>query len=523
MVPWAWFLGQTSDCRIFQNMKVPDIITQIFQDNGFTDFEKRIFQNHPEREYCVQYRETALNFVMRLMEEEGIFFFFTHEKDKHTLVFGDAPDAHKPCPVQDMVRYELTSGGWQDDDVVLSWRIHKEVRPAKFALTDYNFKTPSTSLMVNRAAEGQYEVYDYPGEYPDRGEGDSLVRVRLEEKRTPVMVAEGEGDVRVFTAGARFTLEEHYREDQNQEYVITSVFHSASQGGDFRSGQSSEARYKNHFECIPFSTPIRPLRLTPTPTIQGSQTAVVVGPQGEEIFTDKYGRVKVQFHWDRRGKRNENSSCWIRVSQPWAGKGWGAVSIPRLGQEVVVDFLEGDPDRPLVTGRVYNAEQMPPYGLPAGAHMMGFRSNSTKGGGGYNEIVIHDSKSDEKIVIHAQKDMATTVEHDQSTLVVTGDQSNTVKTGNQTNTVMTGSQHNVTKKDVIIASTEDQIVISAKTKITLVVGANSLAMDKDGNIALIGKQILINGTDRVDINPGGGGPSAAAPPSSPAPAVEGGA
>ncbi len=416
MVPWLWFLTRTADCRIFQNKKAPDIIQTIFQDLGFTDFSVRLHGSFVERDYCVQYRETDFNFVSRLMEEEGIYYFFEHANGKHTLVLANDPGEHKPCPHQSTVRYELTAGGWQDDDVVLDCSAQQEFRTGAWAHTDYNFETPSTSLMVQASGKNKYEIYDYPGEYRKRGEGDSLAHIRLEEQTTPTFVVQGMSDCRAFTSGYKFDLIDHYRIDLNQSYVLTAVRHTASIGssyggsGGFSDGEPS---YRNSFECIPAKTTFRPQRNTPQPVVQGCQSAVVVGPAGEEIYTDKYGRVKVQFHWDREGKMNENSSCWVRVSYPWAGKGWGGLNIPRIGQEVIVDFLEGDPDQPIIIGRVYNAQQMPPFGLPAGGVVSGFKSNSTKGGGGYNEVSLNDTKGTELIQIHGQYDMDTKIEHDE--------------------------------------------------------------------------------------------------------------
>src|SRR6266850_464774 len=416
MVPWLWFLTRTADCRIFQNKKAPDIIQATFQDLGFTDFSLRLHGNFVERDYCVQYRETDFNFVSRLIEEEGIYYFFEHANGKHTLVLANDPGEHKPCAHQSTVRYELTAGGWQDDDVVLECSAQQEFRTGAWAHTDYNFETPSTSLMVQASGKNKYEIYDYPGEYRKRGEGDSLAHIRLEEQTTPTFVVQGMSDCRAFTSGYKFDLIDHYRIDLNQSYVLTAVRHTASIGssyggsGGFSDGEPS---YRNSFECIPAKTTFRPQRNTPQPVVQGCQSAVVVGPAGEEIYTDKYGRVKVQFHWDREGKMNENSSCWVRVSYPWAGKGWGGLNIPRIGQEVIVDFLEGNPDQPIIIGRVYNAQQMPPFGLPAGGVVSGFKSNSTKGGGGYNEVSLNDTKGTELIQIHGQYDMDTKIEHDE--------------------------------------------------------------------------------------------------------------
>jgi type VI secretion system secreted protein VgrG len=419
MVPWLWFLDQTTDCRIFQSKSAPDIIKQIFQEYGFRDFSLNLYGDFVKRDYCVQYRESDFNFVSRLMEEEGIFYYFEHEQGKHTLVLGNDPAVHKPCPNQESVRYEGSAGGWQDDDVIVQWLQEQEVRPGVFTATDYNFETPTANMQSSVDGKGKWEIYDFPGEYTKRADGDKLVKVRLQEQQTPKLVARGTGDCRSFEVGYKFKLTDHYRDDLNQEYVLTALRHSAHHNLGLTSGLGdTNPVYENSFECVPFSTPIRPARRTPVPVVQGCQTAVVVGPDGEEIFTDNYGRVKVQFHWDREGKKNENSSCWIRVSYPWAGKAWGGIQIPRIGQEVIVDFIEGDPDRPIITGRVYNAGQMPPWDLPGKKMVSGYKSNSTKGGGGYNEMSFDDTKGTELIQVHGQYDMDTKIEHDERRHVV---------------------------------------------------------------------------------------------------------
>ena len=420
IVPWLWFLDQTTDCRIFQNKTAPEIIKQIFQENSYNDVLLRLYGDFVKRDYCVQYRESDFNFVSRLMEEEGIFYFFEHEDGKHTLILGNDPAAHKECPKQPSARYEGTAGGWQDDDVIMQWLQEQELRPSIYTTMDYNFETPSTSLLSSVNGKGKWEVYDFPGEYAKRADGDKLVRVRLQEQQVSQSVARGMSDCRAFSVGYKFKLTDHYRDDLNQEYVLTSLRHSARHNVGYISGPSDfgEPAYENSFECIPAKTPLRPERRTPVPVVQGCQTAVIVGPGGEEIFTDQYGRVKVQFHWDREGKKNENSSCWVRVSYPWAGKGWGGIQVPRIGQEVIVDFLEGDPDRPLITGRTYNAGQMPPWSLPGKMMVSGYKSNSTKGGGGYNEFSFDDTKGTELINIHAQYDQQKKVENDERVDIV---------------------------------------------------------------------------------------------------------
>jgi type VI secretion system secreted protein VgrG len=494
LVPSLWFLKLNRNCRIFQNKTVIEIIIDIFHQRGVKDYANHTIGSYQPREYCVQYRETDLEFVSRLMEEEGIFYYFQHDTNKHTLVLADSASEFRPCPTQPVARFE-TMGRVLEDERITAFEILQNVRTGSYALTDYNFETPQTSLLAEQptivAADSGSEIFDYPGRYLSKSRGEHLTRLRMEQEEAQHLQALGVSNCAGFLPGHRFALQDHYRADLNQNYVVTEVRHSADCGSAYYTGKAEDGdTYENKFRCIPRSIPYRPRRVTRRPVVQGPQTAIVVGPGGEEIYTDKYGRVKVQFFWDRKGQYNENSSCWIRVSQPWAGKSWGAVSIPRVGQEVVVNFLEGDPDMPIVAGRVYNADQMPPYGLPADADMMGFKSSSTQKSGGYNEIVIKDGRDGELIRIHAQKDMETTVLNN-DTQYVKLDRKIQVD----------GKHHEAAKKEIVVVSTDDQIYIEAKTQITLKVGASTLCLDKDGNILLQGKYIKIQGSDLVDINP----------------------
>jgi type VI secretion system secreted protein VgrG len=415
VVPWLWFLTRTANCRIFQNKSTPEIIETVFKDLGFTDYELVLRHCYPKREYCVQYRETAFNFVSRLMEQEGIFYFFRHENGKHTLVLADQNSVFEECPDSPVSYTE----GSKALNHISSWDHQYAFRSGRWAQTDYYFETPSANLLtttdtlVDIATARQFEVFDYPGDYRVKDAGKSLTRVRMEEEEASFDVMTGASTCATFTPGAKFTLTGHEANgDVGKPYVLTSVQHSARDAS--YDSTAGKGKYTNTFTCIPASVAFRPTRTATTPVVFGAQTAVVVGPRGQEIYTDKYGRIKVQFFWDREGKKDENSSCWMRVSEAWAGKGWGVVSTPRIGQEVIVDFLEGDPDRPLVTGRVFNAEQMPPFNLPGGRNITGLKSNSTPGGGGYNEISVDDTKGKEKVTIHAQHDMGTTVEHDEA-------------------------------------------------------------------------------------------------------------
>jgi type VI secretion system secreted protein VgrG len=355
------------------------------------------------------------------MEQYGIFYFFDHEEKKHTLVLSDDLSAHQPCPEQPKVSWNPQGSDNLDEDVITSLQWEETFRFGKYAVTDYNFETPSTSLraevktQIEVGGNSKYEIYDYPGEYGKKAEGDGIAKIRMQEEEAQYKVISGNGTARVFTTGYKFTLQDYVRKDVNGDYVLTQVQHVASVGNTYATGSAgggNEDDYSNSFACIPAKRPFRSPQVTPKPMVQGPQTAVVVGKSGEEIWTDKYGRVKVQFHWDRYGKMNESSSCWVRVSQNWAGKNWGAMFIPRMGQEVIVEFLEGDPDQPIITGRVYNAEQTVPYPLPAEQTKSTIKSNSSKGGGGSNEFRFEDKKGSEEIFLHGQKDWNILIEND---------------------------------------------------------------------------------------------------------------
>jgi type VI secretion system secreted protein VgrG len=416
VVPWLWFLTRTADCRIFQAKSAPDILEEVFKGHGFNDYKLSLSGTYAPREYCVQYRETDFNFVSRLMEQEGIYYFFNHDNGKHTLVLADSISAHSPyAGYADITFHELEKGA-PGREVITDWTMEKEAQPVACALNDFDFTKPKTSLLSNSTVTRQYgaaqfEIYDYPGEYVARNEGDRLSGVRLDELQTQYETLHGQANTRGIAAGCTFTLKNHPRNDQNREYLITGVSLHAD-AGEFASGKSEGEFFSCSFTAINKTQQFRPSRLTPKPMVQGPQTAIVVGPTGEEIYTDQYGRVKLQFHWDRYGKADENSSYWVRVSQEWAGKTWGAMHIPRVGQEVIVEFLEGDPDRPIITGRVYNADAMPPYGLPAEKTKSTLKSNSSKGGQGFNEIRFEDKKGSEQVFIHGEKNLDIRIKND---------------------------------------------------------------------------------------------------------------
>ncbi len=415
MVPWLHLLSLNRDCRIFQEKTVLEIIEEVFSRYDLADYEVKCLGSYSPREYCVQYRESDLNFVSRLMEEEGIFYFFEHSEGGHKLILADDSSAIQECQGQDYFRVAATADARQNEDVITDLEREYQVYTNKVTLTDYDPLHPSLDLESSASDDDHEEVYDYPGRYAELSEGERYASLLLEERAAGHDVARGLGRCRAFRSGYKFELSEHYRKDFNQAFLLLSVWHSGHSGG-YRTSEA-QTEYSNHFVCIPASVPFRPPRRAPKPVIHGSQTAVVVGPSGEEVYTDKHGRIKVQFHWDREGQKDENSSCWIRVASPWAGKGYGSVSIPRIGNEVVVDFLEGDPDRPLVMSSVYNAEQAPPFQLPGSGIQMGMKSRSSPGGGGDNEITMTDTAGKEMMNIHAQYDQVTTVGNDQTNTI----------------------------------------------------------------------------------------------------------
>ncbi|OWQ48349.1 hypothetical protein CDL60_07175 [Roseateles noduli] len=481
MRPWLWLLTRTADCRIFQEMTVPDIVKAVFDDHPVARHEFKLMRAYRPWTYCVQYRETDFNFVARLLENEGIYWYFTHDDAGHTLVLTDAASAHDCAPgCETLPFYGGTNNAPPELEYVDAWVTQESLKPGKVVITDYDFERPSTSLETKLDRTRDYdlsdgEVFDYPGGYVQGSDGAQYVEDRLDEIQTAYARFDGDTNAQGVRTGHLLSLSRHPRDDQNAKYLITGTVTQLRQASTESASGESELRCR--FNAIPADQQFRPERRTPKPMAPGPQTAIVTGPSGEEIFTDKYGRVKVQFHWDRRGKRNETSSCWIRVSQPWAGKGWGGVSIPRIGQEVVVDFVEGDPDQPLVTGRVYNAEQMPPYGLPAAAVISGIKSKTHKGAG-YNELSMDDTAGKEMITIHGQFDMATTIEHDQTSTIhnnrtdtVDVDDSETVG-NNQTQTVGVN-------QTISIGSNQTMSVGSNRTKSigvdeTLTVGAHQI-------------------------------------------------
>ena len=426
IVPWLWFLTRTSDCRVFQRQSVLDIAEAVFNGHRFGSefYEIRLKQRYPKRRYCVQYRETDFNYINRLFENDGIYYWFDHTQKRHRLVLADGLGASKPAPGFEKLKFnpvDLAAAQGRTD--ISEWMVQQEVQPVSYRLKDFDFKKPSDPLLASHDIPrehgmARFGMYDYPGEYYEPQDAQRYARLRLEELQAGYEILQGSTGARGLAAGTVFELTDHPRKDQNRKYLVTELDLTAD-AGEFESGGSGEDFFSCDFTAIPTKTPYRPPRITPKPLIQGIQTATVVGQKGKEVDPDNFARVKVQFHWDRYGQKDENSSCWVRVSQPWAGKGFGCMNIPRIGQEVVVEFIEGDPDRPLINGRLYHAENMPnasnagrdgkpgnakPAGIGQAAMMTSFKSNSLGGSGGSNEITMNDAGGAEGLFLKAQKD-----------------------------------------------------------------------------------------------------------------------
>ncbi|WP_020408546.1 type VI secretion system Vgr family protein [Hahella ganghwensis] len=497
LVPWFSLLQFRQNSRIFQDKSVKDIITSIFSEMGFSDFEWKLQKSYQPRVYCVQYRETDFKFISRLLQEEGIFYYFKHEDGKHTMVISDYAKGYDSVPASSL---DVVDGS-HTDFTINGWKHGYHFVSGKVELTDYNFETPATSLtafqksLVKLPNIDKFEVYDYPGEYGQKTEGDNYATTRMEALESAYSSVDAGSNYPPMTAGFVFTVGDHHdKSEKKAKYVLTRVEHHGEEGG-YRAGSSGGGTYSNKFTCAPAATVIRPSVTIDRPIISGTQTALVVGPSSEEIFTDEYGRIKVQFYWDREGKKDDKSSCWIRVAQIWSGKKWGAQYIPRIGQEVVISFLEGDPDRPLVIGSVYNAEVMPPYDLPANKAHSGVKSRSTKEGGkeNYNEIMFIDEKGSELVRVHAEKDRNITVEND-DTESVGNDQSIAVGK-NQTEDVGENRTTNIGKDDSetvgnnqSITVGKDQTINIDKNKVENIGGKSSLAVEKEAEIS-IGKDL----------------------------------
>ncbi|HVE07016.1 MAG TPA: type VI secretion system tip protein TssI/VgrG, partial [Paraburkholderia sp.] len=443
--PWLWLLTLAANNRIFQAKTTQQIIEAVFTGHSQTDYSFNLTGSYEAREYCVQYAETDFAFVSRLCEEEGWFYFFQHSDGTHTLTIADNNDAFATLAGAATLPCTPGTGGARETGQVLYCEIVEETVTGIFANSDYAYLTPTAQLYSQAEADSSAPtVYEYPGRYQTSSVGSAATKRRVDALRTAARRLRGESDCRALLPGGRFTLSGHESSDANVEWVVLNVVHDAN-----------HSQYRNRFEAFPADTDWRPPRVTPRPSMP-TQTATVVGKAGEELWTDQYGRVKVQFHWDRDGKNDEQSSCWIRVAQPWASKAFGMQFMPRIGDEVVVTFVDADPDRPLITGSVYNGANLPPYTLPDNQTQSGIKTNSSKGGGGFNELRFEDKQGSEDVFLQAQKDLnanvlndaAWTIGHDETSTITNarthtvkqGDDTLVVEQGNRSATVQTGNE-----------------------------------------------------------------------------------
>ena len=496
--PWLWLLKKSANCRIFQDMSVPDIVKDVCSHyGGQAALDLHLLTgDYPPLPYCVQYRESDFDFVCRLLEEAGIYFYFTHGADSHTMVLADAYTSHQLIDGYAALKFATGQGNrGLVEESVSAWSARGEIQSNSVLLNDFNFEKAAASAsgglrssaqIAAGFGQGDYEVYDYPGGYAEAAAGNPLAKGRLERLHGQTEEIEAVTDARGLFAGGLFALDGHPRDDNNRKYLVTGARYEIS-GGDYASGGAKPLEVVCRLQAIGHTYAYRPPAIAARPVIHGPQTAIVVGKAGEEIWTDKYGRIKVQFHWDRLGKDDENSSCWVRVAHGWAGKGWGAMALPRIGMEVVVSFLEGYTDRPLVTGCVYNSDAMPPYTLPAEQTKSTVKSQSSKGGDGFNELRFEDKKGAEEVFMHAERDFARVVKNNDTlkvgfetadkgdqTIDINNDQTETIG-NNQTLTVKADQGVDIKGKQAVKVGTT--IVIEAGTSIELKVGGSSIKIE----------------------------------------------
>ncbi|EPE9699610.1 type VI secretion system Vgr family protein [Escherichia coli] len=505
--PWLKILTHTSDYKAFQNKNVVDILDEVLDEYPWP-VEKRLVENYPTRAWQVQYGETDFAFIQRLMQEWGIYWWFEHSENSHTLVLADAINVHKACADSPLVCY-YQKGLKLDKEFIHTITANESLRSGQWVLNDFDFMKPRSllkSTVANPRETGlaEYEHYEWPGDYFTKSEGEMLTRIRMEEQRSPGSRVQGSGNIRTLMTGFTFTLENYPTAEVNREYLLvqTTLF---IQDNAQHSGQEQHFSYSTSFELHPTSEVYRPQRTLSKPHTKGPQSAIVTGPAGQEIWTDKYGRVKVQFGWDRYGKNDENSSCWVRVSYPWAGKGFGGIQIPRIGQEVLVDFKNGDPDLPIIVGRTYNQDTMPPWGLPGAATQSGFYSHTIGGGpANANALRFEDKPGGEEVWLHAEKDQRIEVNNNESHWVG----NNRLKVIDKTETAIIGEKRSLTVQtdDISLAGgdktiqTVQNLRLAAGDSIILSCGKTILQMTSDGMFNITCKNFNITATENGKIN-----------------------
>lgn len=518
IVPWTWLLSRYSDCRIFQDMTIPKVVEEVFRSRGLSDFDLSLSADYPQWDYCVQYRESDLNFVTRLLEQEGIAWYFRHENGKHALVLTDDRAAYE-ANAPDSLPYRPFAADQSEDFSVTTWSREGQLQPGVFEHTDYDFIKPRTSLLTRAASQssvphGEATVFDFPGEFDEFSDGERIARIRLEELHAQRIIASGTTDCPTVRAGCTLSLTDHPREAENTEYLIVGVSLTASVDAYASSGGTGGGEsFSCRFSAIEANVPYRPTRVTPRPIISGPQTAFVVGKDGEEIDCDEHGRVRVRFHWDRLSERPEECSCFIRVAQAWAGHNWGAIFTPRVGHEVIVEFLDGDPDRPIITGRVYNGVAKPPYALPAEKTTSTIKSNSSKGGEGFNEIRFEDKKDEERIFMHAQKDLAVRVLNDRHEWF--GRDTHLIIVNDRVESVGQDMHVSITRDEIRKIGRDRHLTVEGKQAIAIV-GSHSMQVGEDvaeifesdmstevsGDLYIKAKNIVIEAETNITIKVG---------------------
>jgi type VI secretion system secreted protein VgrG len=570
--PRLWFLTRTSDCKIFQTKSATEIIDAVLQDYGISDVRKSLSGTYKAREYCVQYNETDFDFISRLMEEEGIYYYFEHENGKHTLVLADSISAHKNIDGEATLPFMLRKAGYSKDSVY-DWNVVQQVQSGIYAHTDYDFTKPradlkSQSSISRTHAHAGKELFSFdPNRYSESADGETYAKMRIQEEQTTWEVIEGKTNCKTFSTGKLFKVKGYQRDDQNdkEHLLVASEYELKMETATAAATVAGQldATMGIYFDCafkaIDSQRPYRAASITPRPVVQGPQTAVVVGKSGEEIWTDEYGRVKVHFFWDRLGTKDENSSCWLRVAQVWAGKAWGGINVPRIGEEVIVEFLGGDPDEPIVTGRVYNQVQTVPYALPTNQTQSGLKTQSTKEGAAenFNELRFEDKKGEEQVYFHAEKNFDRVVENNDTlkvgfekkdagdqtidiynnrtttlekgtdklqikelhreTLIDKGNDTLTISEGNQTVTISKGNQTiTISQGNQTITIEAGKGSIEAAQELLFKVGDSSIKITPssieltsvnikntaDGNFEATGAQSKVTGSGSLDLNGG---------------------
>ena len=460
--PWLWLLTQSQQCRIFQQQTVTDIISAVFNQYSDANFSDKTSGSYPELDFCVQYRESDFTFVSRLMEEYGIYYYFEHSDGKHTLILSSDSTKAANCP--NLSEAKVAQNNLKNDNLVTHCTLQQQITSNGFTANDYNFQSPDVDLTCESEGEGDtpLHVYRYPGRYQQAEQGSALTDIRLQAQQAAATMLSGDSHCRGFVSGYTFSLKNHTNSTINGAYFISYLRIKADQ-----------TQYQNQFQALPKTIGFCPPESSPKPRIYGSQTALVVGKSGEEIWTDQYGRIKIQFYWDQQGQKDENSSCWIRVAQMWAGKGWGSQFIPRINTEVVVSFLDGDPDRPIVTGTVYNGNQTLPYNLPDKQTTSALMSRSSKAGTAGNELRFDDTKDAEELYLHAQKDMTVLIENARSETLNQGDDTLTISKGNRSETISEGND------SLTISKGDRRIDISTGNETHSVKGTRGLTVEGD--------------------------------------------